>query len=337
MGAVRIFHHLYAFEKIPHHGSITYRELAEQVDADARLIERFGNMLVSVGILNLEGADRISHTPRSQIFLDHHPTGLMCNSLMDIMGRASLNYHMYFDKYGLKEPGGAFTTTPASYGFGQPDKNIWAIMSENPRVMEEFSIGMNIMEKFLPVLGMYDFSWVAEYAKNGPDKERKLIVDVGCGKGHSLKAFLGEQPDIPAERCVLQDRIDVIKHVKQLDEPELRKAEKQVIDFFIDEPVKSRSNARTGRNHRQLLKQATGALIYFIRRCMHDWSDDWNVKMLSNVRKACASDSRVLICEQLLASPPIPSQASLDLCVRVTVCIFWHRLIYSPDDGHRRM
>ena len=85
---------------------------------------------------------------------------------MDIIGRASLNYHMYFDKYGLKEPGGAFTTTPASYGFGQPDKNIWAIMSENPRVMEEFSIGMNIMEKFLPVLGMYDFSRVAEYAKN---------------------------------------------------------------------------------------------------------------------------------------------------------------------------
>ncbi|KAF2097998.1 O-methyltransferase [Rhizodiscina lignyota] len=296
MAAVRLFHEIYAFQKIPKEGSITYKELAEKVGAETRLIERVGNMLVSVGILSLEGDDQVSHTPRSRVYLDMHPTGLMACAFYDVMNVGSSRWPDYFGKYGLKEAGESFTTSPFSFAYGQPDKNVWAIMSENKRRMEEFSIGMNLSEKFLPCLGMYDFSGIAEYAKNGPDKDRKLFVDVGCAKGHSSIDILTENPEIPAERCVLQDRPDVIEHVKEMDNPVLRPAEKQVIDFFKGQPVK-------------------GALVYYIRRCLHDWSDDFSVTILLHLREACAADSRVLICEQLLASPPVPSQTALDLCM----------------------
>ena len=51
-------------------------------------------------------------------------------------------------------------------------------------------------------------------------------------------AILGENPNIPPERCVLQDRPDVIEHIKAMDEPALRKTEKQAIDFFVEQPVR---------------------------------------------------------------------------------------------------
>jgi len=67
-----------------------------------------------------------------------------------------------------------------------------------------------------------------------------------------------------------------------------------------------------------MLKSATlfeGALVYYIRRCMHDWSDDNNAKILSHLADAMAPDSRVLITEQIMPNPPTALNAWTDLCV----------------------
>jgi O-methyltransferase domain len=55
--------------------------------------------------------------------------------------------------------------------------------------------------------------------------------------------------------------------------------------------------------------------VYFIRRIIHDWHDDNCRTILSHLAKAMDSDSRVLICEQIMSNPPSPLNAQTDLCM----------------------
>ncbi|OAL18498.1 hypothetical protein AYO20_11745 [Fonsecaea nubica] len=164
---------------------------------------------------------------------------------------------------------------PHSFAWGDPDKNFWEVISKDPERLVDFNQSMNTLDEVLPVTGMYDFSWIA---KNTEDPEdRPLIVDVGGGKGQALKRIMAAFPEIPAKRLVLQDRAPVIQEVIQANEP--------------------------------------GALVYYIRRCMHDWSDTNDRIILSHLADAMAPDSRVLITEQVMPNPPTALNAWTDLCM----------------------
>ncbi|OQV07915.1 hypothetical protein CLAIMM_12269 [Cladophialophora immunda] len=103
-------------------------------------------------------------------------------------------------------------------------------------------------------------------------------------------------PEIPAKRLVLQDRAPVIEEVIQANEPGFEEVKKIPHDFFQPNPVK-------------------GALVYYIRRCMHDWSDENDRIILSHLADAMAPDSRVLITEQVIPNPPTALNAWTDLCM----------------------
>lgn len=47
-----------------------------------------------------------------------------------------------------------------------------------------------------------------------------------------------------------------------------------------------------------------GALVYWIRRCLHNYSDEISVNILKNLVEAMADDSKVLIAEDVLDNPP---------------------------------
>lgn len=59
----------------------------------------------------------------------------------------------------------------------------------------------------------------------------------------------------------------------------------------------------------------TGAKAYYIRRVLHDYSDDDCIKILSHVKEAMASDSRLLIAEQIL--PTLITNPELEANVAV--------------------
>ncbi|OAP63925.1 hypothetical protein AYL99_03152 [Fonsecaea erecta] len=164
---------------------------------------------------------------------------------------------------------------PHSFAWGDPDKNFWEVISKDPERLVDFNQSMNTLDEVLPVTGMYDFSWIAKNTE-GPE-DRPLIVDVGGGKGQALKRIMAAFPEIPAKRLVLQDRAPVIEEVIQANEP--------------------------------------GALVYYIRRCMHDWSDENDRIILSHLADAMAPDSRVLITEQVMPNPPTALNAWTDLCM----------------------
>jgi len=56
-----------------------------------------------------------------------------------------------------------------------------------------------------------------------------------------------------------------------------------------------------------------GALLYYIRQCLHNHPDDKCVTLLQILARAMAPDSRLLIVEALLGEPATTHQAALDL------------------------
>ncbi|KAJ0164647.1 Demethylsterigmatocystin 6-O-methyltransferase, partial [Colletotrichum tanaceti] len=188
----------------------------------------------------------------------------------------------YFAKYGRREPA-TRTHTPYSFARGRPEKEIWELHQENPEQVKKFMKGMEMVQQFVPLGGIYDFGWVKSKLSEGNDNP--IFVDVGGSKGHAIKAILEENPFLPAERVILQDRDEVIEQVTALKDPGLEHVKLQVHDFYAEQPVKN-------------------APIYWIRRCLHDYGDDDSVKILSRLSHAMGSDSKVLVVEYVLQNPP---------------------------------
>lgn len=56
-----------------------------------------------------------------------------------------------------------------------------------------------------------------------------------------------------------------------------------------------------------------GALLYYIRRCLHDYGDKDCVEILQHIQRAMAEDSRLLIVEQILPSQPSAGASATDI------------------------
>jgi len=201
----------------------------------------------------------------------------------------------YFKAYDYKEPSSG-NHNPHAFAWGHPELNFWEIISLDHERLVDFNQSMNTLDEVLPVTGMYDFSWIGENTTGGDD--RPLIVDVGGGKGQALKRIMAAFPGIKAKasRLVLEDRPDVVSDPSAVNDPALAGVKRIPHDFFQPQPVK-------------------GALVYYIRRCMHDWSDENDAKILRHLRDAMADDSRVLITEQIMPNPPTALNAWHDLCM----------------------
>ncbi|KAF9640005.1 hypothetical protein BFW01_g11811 [Lasiodiplodia theobromae] len=124
---------------------------------------------------------------------------------------------------------------------------------------------------------IYDYPW--NEVSNG------LLVDVGGGVGQFDLQLLEVYPEL---KVVIQDRAPVLEQAQNDIWPKQNPqavASGQVKfmphDFFTENPVK-------------------GADVYWLRSIIHDWSDEYCVKILTGVRKAMSSNSRVLICDQVM-------------------------------------
>lgn len=60
---------------------------------------------------------------------------------------------------------------------------------------------------------------------------------------------------------------------------------------------------------------ATGALVYYLRRVLNDWSDYEALQILKSIRAACVQDSRVLISEYLRPDQPSMYTSTVDMFI----------------------
>ncbi|KAF5520983.1 Methyltransferase fsa4 [Colletotrichum aenigma] len=226
--------------------------------------------------------------PPEGVFLNHHPTGDLTQVMFTHRLVSYAKLADYFRQYGRSEPRGP-TPVPFSFACGQPEKTIWDVAYQDPETKRVFMRAMTAMGAVSPVCGLYDFSWVVEASKVD-DGRRMLLVDVGGGNGHATRSIASS--GLPLQRCVLQDKEPVINEVKQAGE--MCGVKLMAIDMHKEQPVK-------------------GAYVYYIRYCLHDYSDEAAIAILGVIADAMAGDSRLLIAEQVLNDPPSAPAASLDL------------------------
>lgn len=221
----------------------------------------------------------------------------------------------YFERYGRIEPTQQ-RGSPWTFSRGQPDKTIWEIMQEDPDEVEGFAKSMRVGSRFYPLPGPYDFSWIVDHPIE--DKSRPLLIDVGGSDGEVLLSILRNTPGLLPERCVLQDLTHVLDDVAMTRQEEEIKALKKVpIDFFKEEPVKGEFSG-TLTDVKPRLTLSPGALVYHIRRTLHDYADADALNILRLIANAMAPDSRLLIVELIMTNPPTPLAAAVDLFMCIT-------------------
>lgn len=114
------------------------------------------------------------------------------------------------------------------------------------------------------------------------------IVDVGGGQGALLDGILRENPRL---RGVLVDLPAVVAGASGLSTgPARDRCEIVAADFFVSLP--------------------RGADAYLIKSVLHNWSDEYAVKILKNCRQAIRPDGTLLVVERILKPPNEPDDSA---------------------------
>ena len=276
-------------------------------------------MLVATGRLIQTSSGHVTHSATSRMFTSEAPAGALFLVMLEHGLRGFLHWPEYFARYGIKEATGP-TNNPYTVAWGHPEANMWEIIAGDEEKQRVFAAGMrttdSIAGKYGGPASIYSFSWLGELAKGEikHDKQRALLVDVGGSHGATVKHILEANPSIPAERCVVQDRAEVIEESIQRDDPALRAVRKMSHDFNNEQPVKGKSHFISRARRRT--NRPTGALIYLLRRVLHDYGDGICIRVLSRLADALPRDdrrARVLIMDQVVSDPPSPGNAAADL------------------------
>lgn len=146
----------------------------------------------------------------------------------------------YFDRFGLTAEPTDRLQTVLAFAEGRLGSTVWDIQHADEERLRVFMMAMGVIEEQMPPLGAYDIGWVVkETARQPADDQRPLLVDVGGGRGHALKGILKLTPDLPANRCVLEDLPEVVEAARR-EVPELVDVQMVAMDFHKEQPVKSK-------------------------------------------------------------------------------------------------
>lgn len=234
LSVVRVFVEQCIFDAIPDTG-ISISELAEKTHVEYKLLSRFTRFLIAAKLLDTPAPDWVTLTANSKAFQDPKAKLFYAHIFDSFMG-ASVKWTEYLSLYGIREPQES-NKCPFGLAAGHPEKSFYEILELIPDRKSSFNTTMGLALGDMPIVGQYNFTWVAEYAKQPDASYRPLIVDVGGGYGQALKAIIAENPEIPMGSCVLQDQPDVIQHVLEDDGP-LRDAKKIACSFFNEQQTK---------------------------------------------------------------------------------------------------
>ncbi|KAK1520383.1 O-methyltransferase [Colletotrichum costaricense] len=272
--AMKLFIDWNAFEAIPPSGTISDEELSKKLNADKSLVRE----------------EELAHTEISKRYLPGLPDTVVFSFWYEGTIVPSVKMPEHFAKYGRREPDSEIRT-PLAFGFGQPEMTPYEVYYQEPKRRDQFQKAMQMAQYAAPFTGSYNFSWIKEKIRN-MNEQRAVLVDVGAGNGHVTKAILQENSFIPTERVVLEDREDVLKHVAAMNDPWLKDAKLQIHDLHTRQPIK--------RQYFIILSKLTETLT-------HGFS-----QTLWFIGYAMASDSRLLIADNVIPNPPPISECMLD-------------------------
>jgi len=181
----------------------------------------------------------------------------------------------------------AFVRTIISKGFGQYDAwgdfltsvrtgkaafdelygcGPWEFFHSNQEIWAVFNQAMRAASALITPIVAASYNW----------RRFPVIADIGGGIGSQLVAILDAHP---SSRGILFDQPGVLAEAIPHD-----RVERVAGDFFQGVPP--------------------GADAYIMRWIMHDWQDPQATLILKNIRKAIASESSVVLIEEIIPDTP---------------------------------
>ncbi|KAF9264343.1 S-adenosyl-L-methionine-dependent methyltransferase [Marasmius fiardii PR-910] len=172
----------------------------------------------------------------------------------------------------------------------------WYEQPENAMRVHRFSTAMKgAGERFSPYIYTNAIDWKSL-------KNDSIVVDVGGGQGPVTLALY---KDFPHLQYIVQDLNSPIIDAKKLWEREAPDAltsgrvKLQVHNFFKPQTVEK-------------------AAVYFMRAILHDWPQSTSQKIMSTLRQAASSDSKLIVfdmelpyaCAELPGAPTVPPAPS---------------------------
>ncbi len=179
----------------------------------------------------------------------------------------------------------------------QGDETSWKRLEVDEETGAAFDKSMGAWtEIHLPeVLRTFDFGPV------------RTLVDVGGGRGVLMAGILKANPHL---RGMVYDRPPVAA---------------RALRYLEEQGVAGRAEAIGGNF---LESVPAGADVYFIKHALHDWSDDFSIKILSNIRAAMTSTSRLVVWDAI-----VKPESYRD---RLTKLLDLQQMI-DTDDGRERV
>ncbi|KUJ20824.1 o-methyltransferase-like protein [Mollisia scopiformis] len=277
-------------DALPVDGSgMSATDLAEKLKVDEELLVRLLRIVVPT-FFTESSIEVYAHTPNSLVYLFPPLRGGFI-MMYDEYGPSSVKLSEFLKKNGYQNPN-SLTNNPYTYAHDTKGLNMFEFLAKDPIRFKNFNDAMQAknMQSSWP----YNlFPFKEELSKVETTDETVLLIDIGGGNGQAVTAIRELCHSIKG-RMILQDQAQVIE---EITDP-LPNVEKMPHDFFATQPVQ-------------------GALIYYIRRCLHDWPENECVAILKNIAAAMKPrTSRLLISEIVMPQGEIDNETSwYDICM----------------------
>ncbi|KAJ0424828.1 S-adenosyl-L-methionine-dependent methyltransferase [Aspergillus carlsbadensis] len=251
---------------------LTLQELSSKIEGDDKLLKRVMRFLCAHRIFKEVAGETYQALPLAMAFGTGSGPGEMIKHFHACL-QSSAKIFAYLEERGYKDPEDAYDA-PFQLAYNTKD-HYFDWLKENPEVQKAFNTVMTISQEFRGE-DWFEMFPVAEKLKLNASEssERALLVDIGGGVGHDIKAFRNRFPEL-AGKLVLQDLPQVIDAIK---EPLPGGITAVGHDMFKPQPTK-------------------GAKAYYLRTVLHDWPEKQALEALARIREAMAEDSLLLIHE----------------------------------------
>ncbi|KGO73074.1 Winged helix-turn-helix transcription repressor DNA-binding [Penicillium italicum] len=250
---------------------VSLEELAAVKNASLILVERVLRLLVGIDYVGEYDTRVYTATTMTRQLTDRLSISVI-KFIFDVGMPTLAKFPEFLRRQDHQNPEGA-TTGPLQFA-EQIDESIWTWLPNSPEKLDSCNTFMEGDRGARP-------SWLEWFPVEerllcgaNPDVET-LIVDVAGGRGHDLAAFVARYPNAPG-RLVLEDLPHVLKESTVGEH-----IEKQSIDLFKPQPVQ-------------------GARIYYMKFILHDWSDEENHVILTQLAGAMKQGYSKLIIEEFV-------------------------------------
>lgn len=287
MYSLRNIGHFKIHEAVPLDGSATYAEIAKTSGVPERFVFRFIRNAMINGIFKEPSRGRVAHTARSRWLVEHPGVHDAVSLQSDEISHAAVSYTKTIEKYGASEEP---NHSPFAVAEGV-EESVFQIFARHPERRQRFGRAMHYWTSFetwdlAHVLNGFDWASV--------DKPGAKAVDVGGGLGQVSAVLAQNTQNIHFE---VQDLPPVVEDAKKNKDsvipPAVASRVDHVAQSFLEPQVSS-----------------TPVDVVVLRWILHNWSDKYVVRILSNLLPVLKKGTRILIVEYVLDEDPVtlPSQ-----------------------------